>query len=220
MGFNIAGGVTGSLQEVETATLAARVTMRPSDPGSLGAYALHIDNGTTVMTAGLAANSPIYSFRWGNSNLCVPRSIRMSVYDMTTAFAAGRMDFAAFFARGFTASDTGGTTATLTGNNCKKRTSFGTTLLTEVRFSQTVTLTAGTRTLDAQPFGRLAVNGLGAAANGNLVLPQSILWQRDTSDEYPLTFAQNEGFVIQASVPATGTWFWNCSVEWAEFASF
>jgi hypothetical protein len=33
------------------------------------------------------------------------------------------------------------------------------------------------------------------------------LYSRNTSDNYPIVFAQNEGFVIQASVPATGTWF-------------
>lgn len=217
MGFNVAGGVTGSLVEVDTASLAMRVTQRPQDVGSLGAYAIHIDNGTTVMTAGLAANAPIVAFRWGNANLCVLRSIRMTAITVV-AFTTLRMDFAAFIARSFTVSDTGGTTATLTGANCKKRTSFGTTLLTELRFSQTVTLTAGTRTLDAQPFGRIEFNSTVAATN---MFPNATpLWQRDTGDEYPIVFAQNEGFVIQATVAGTGTWHYSCQVEWAEMAAF
>lgn len=217
MGFSVVGGTTGAIQEVETATLAARVTGRPMDPGSLGAYAIHIDNGTTVMTAGLAANSPIVAFRWGNSNLCVLRSIRMAAVSVV-AFTTLRMDFAAFFARSFSVSDTGGTTATLTTHNAKKRTSFGTTLLTELRFSQTATLTAGTRTLDATPFGRIEFNSTVAATN---IVPNATpLWLRDTSDEYPIVFAQNEGFVIQATVAGTGTWHYSVQIEWAEMAAF
>lgn len=213
-------GNGGTIGEVEAATRAQRVVSFPQDPLTLGYYAIGIDNGTTVMTAGLAASSPIVSFRWGNSNLCLLRSVKVALYTMTTAFAAGRLDVAAFFARSFTASDTGGTTATISGNNAKKRTSFGTTLLTELRFSQTATLTAGTRTLDTQPFARLSVNGLVTAANGNVIPLGTVLWQRDSSDEYPLVFAQNEGFVIQATVPATGTWFYGVNIEWMEIASF
>jgi hypothetical protein len=219
MGIQIIGS-GATIQEVEAASKAARVVVFPQDPISLGYYAIGIDNGTTVMTAGLAASSPIVSFRWGNSNLCLLRSIKFNLYTMTTAFAAGRLDIAAFFARSFTASDTGGATATITGSNAKKRTSFGTTLLTELRFSTTATLTAGTRTLDTQPFARLSVNGLVTAANGNVIPMGTVLWQRDGADEYPIVLAQNEGIVIQATVPATGTWFYSCNMEWMEIASF
>jgi hypothetical protein len=211
-------GNGGTVQEVEAATRAARVVSYPQDPLTLGYYAIGIDNGTTVMTAGLAANSPIVAFRWGNANLCLIRSIKFGL-DSTTAFAAGRLDIAAFIARSFTVSDTGGTTATLTGNNAKKRTSFGTTLLTELRFSQTATLTAGTRTLDTQPFAR--INAINLTATGTTVIqPNTTIWQRDSSDEYPIVLAQNEGIVIQATVPATGTWFYSCNIEWMEAASF
>jgi hypothetical protein len=218
MGFTVIGGTTGALAEVEAASLALRATVRPQDYGSLGAYAIGIDNGTTGVTAGAQTNQPIIAFRWGNSNLCLLRQIRLSVYN-TTAFAAGRMDFAAFFARSYTVSDTGGTTATLTGANAKKRTSFGTTLLTELRFGTTGVLTAGTRTLDAQPFARLACNALGAAVNQSN-FTANVLWQRDSEGEYPIVFAQNEGFIIQVTCPATGVWFWSANLEWAEVASF
>src|SRR5215510_7785934 len=119
-------GFSGVVDEVESASRARRMTARPTDPGALGAYSLAIDNGTTAMTAGLAANSPIFSWRWGNaSNLAILRSIRMSAYVSSTGFTAGRFSFDALWARSFTASDTGGTAVTLTGNNMKKRTSFG-----------------------------------------------------------------------------------------------
>lgn len=217
MAFNVAGGVTGALVEVESASLAARVTARPTDPGALGSYLIAVDNGTTVMTAGLAANSPIYSFRWGNSNLAVLNSIRINM-STTVAFAAGRIALQAFFARSFSASDTGGTALTLTGNNGKKRTSFGTTLLTDARISATGTLSAGSRTLDTQPFGELETQTIVASANP--IFTAANLYFRDTSDIYPLVFAQNEGFVIQAAVPATGTWFFSVAVDWTEISSY
>lgn len=215
MGFNIAGGVTGSLAEVETASLALRVTSRPIDVGTLGSYLIATDNGTTVMTAGLAANSPVFSWRWGNSNIAVLNKIVVSM-ESVTAFAAGRIALQAFFARSFTASDTGGTALTLTGNNGKKRTSFGTTLLTDCRISATATLTAGTRTLDTQPFGEVESDSTAVAT---LVAGLS-LYQRDVIEQYPIVFAQNEGFVIQASVAGTGTWFFSVAVDWTELAAY
>lgn len=219
MGFNIAGGVTGSLAEVETATLAQRVTTRPTDPGTLGAYLLAMDNGTTVMTAGLAASAPIFSFRWGNANVCILNALRFSMCSIT-AFAAGRIAIQAFRAGNgtFTASDSAGVAATLTGQNMKKRTGFGTTLLTDARISSTITLTAGTRTLDTNPFGELLTATIVASANP--IFTQQALYQRDTADQYPMTFLQNEGFVIQATVPATGTWFFSVTVDWLEIAAY
>ena len=56
----------------------------------------------------------------------------------------------------------------------------------------------------------------GQAAVFTTVMPGTFLWQRNTSDEYPLLFEQNEGFVIRATVPATGTWQFSINVEWAE----
>ena len=121
-------GNAGVVAEVESATRAMRVVTMPQDPISLGYYALAMDNGTTAMTAGLAAAAPIFAFRWGNANLCLLRSLRFQMWGTATAFTAGRFAFDAFFARSYTASDSLGTAATLTGSNAKKRTSLGTTL--------------------------------------------------------------------------------------------
>lgn len=218
MGLQIIGN-GGTVLDVEAAYKSARTTQYPVDPLTLGAYSLAIDNGTTVMSAGLASNSPIWSFRWGSSNLAIVRSVRLCVSSIT-AFAAGRFAFDLFFARSFTASDTGGTTATISGNNAKKRTNMGTTLLTECRFSQTATLTAGTRTLDTQPIGKLIGNAIMPTSPMQFFNPFGTLWERNTSDEYPLVLAQNEGLVLQATVPGTGTWFFSVTIEWLEAASF
>jgi hypothetical protein len=221
VGFNVAGGVTGSLQEVETATLAARVTSRYTDPATFGHYHIAVDNGTAVMAAGLAANSPIFSWRWGNANIAAVYGVRVGMVNGGTAFAAGRVALDLFVARSFTASDTGGTTPTITGNNLKKRTSFGTTLLTDARVSATATLSAGTRTLDANPIGKALATVPITTVSYQIIQPNTPLFVgRDNSDQAPLIFAQNEGLVIQASVPATGTWFFQVSIDWLEIAAY
>jgi hypothetical protein len=101
-------------------------------------------------------------------------------------------------ARSFTASDTGGVSILPSGNQNKLRTSgMGTTLLTDARISQTATLSAGTRTKDAQ--GPRLDRGWRAQHGGchgrQILLPYPIFDQRP--GEHPLVLAQNEGFVIR-----------------------
>jgi hypothetical protein len=38
--------------------------------------------------------------------------------------------------------------------------------------------------------------------------------------ELPLVLATGEGIVIEATVPATGTWSWVASIDWDEVATF
>src|SRR5215831_7255845 len=148
MAVIIAGATTSTGAEVETNTRALRVTQRPQDPGALGAYTLGIDNGATVITAGLAADSEVWQFRWTDATrLAIIRGVYISAGSVT-AFAAGRCKFDLYWASSWTVAGTGGGTATITGRNAKKRTSFGTTLLGEVRCITTTALGAGTKTLD------------------------------------------------------------------------
>ena len=216
MGIAVIGN-GGTVADVQAANRAVNVCVFPQDPLTLGYYSMSMNNGTTVMTAGLAANSPIWSFRWGNANLAIVKGVYLSVSEGLAAFTTGRGNFDLFVARSFSASDTLGTAATLTGNNGKLRTSFGTTLLTDMRISNTVSLTAGTRTLDTMPVGNAQVSNKVIETNSGTNM---ILWQRDGSDGYPLVLAQNEGLVIQASVAGTGTWFFEVRVEWMEAAAF
>jgi hypothetical protein len=58
--------------------------------------------------------------------------------------------------------------------------------------------------------------GVSATAGETLGNPATPIWQRNTADEYPVLYEQNEGFVIRATVPATGTWTFEVQVEWAE----
>lgn len=184
-------------------------------PALLGSYCMGANTGT--MAAGLGAGAPIYSFRYGGAALAIVRKVVAEADDITTAFVAGAAKFDMIAARSFTASDTGGTAATLTGNNGKLRTSFATTAISDLRISSTATLTAGTRTLDAQPLASVEF-AVPTSIDGDL-LPTTTLYQSNIG-ESPLVLATNEGFVIQATVPGTGTWVASVRVCWDEVSTF
>ena len=193
---------------------ALRSEQRPLEIGSLGAYSLSMLSGT--MAAGLVANSEIYQFRWTDATrLAVVHSIILDgISGSATAFAAGFGAVTVTPARSFTAAGTGGTAATITGNNQKLRTSMGTTLLGEARCASTTALGAGTKTLDSQAIGQYSL-AIGTTASVQ-ISPQVILFDWKTLGEHPLILAQNEGFAIRATVPATGTWQFGITVRWSE----
>lgn len=188
----------------------------PLYSGLLGSYSKALTSGT--IAAGLAANSPVFSFRYGGTALAVIRSVAISATDITTGFAATNATFNMFAARAFTASDTGGTAGTLTGNNGKMRTSFATTGVSNIQIANTGTMSAGTRVLDTDPLASLT--GGPTATAGNPIISAGTAIYLPTPNEYPLTLATNEGFVIQAVVPATGTWVLSVTVTWDEYSAF
>lgn len=198
-------GFSGAVADVGGTTYRGlKVQQMPLDYGSLGSYRFSHLSGT--MAAGLAAAANIFSFRWADATrLCVLQKV---VWDglsgSATAFTAGFGSIRMFFARSFTASDSAGTALTLTGNNGKNRTSMGTTLVTDIRGSATAALTAGTRTLDTQAVAQRSIT-IGTAVSVEYT-GSFALYGEDIGPTPPLVFAQNEGFVIQATVPATGTW--------------
>lgn len=212
-------GNGGTVAEVDgTNYRAMRATLRPLDHGSLGTYRLSMLSGT--MAAGLAANSEIFQFRWSDATrLCVVTSIIWDGLSGTaTAFAAGVGKVDVLVARSWTADGSGGTPATITGNNQKMRTSMGTTLLGAARISSTTNLTVGTKTLDSQAIGQYSA-AFGTATSTQWV-PAFDLLHVDPGGECPLIFAQNEGFVVRATVPATGTWQFGVTVCWTEVAAY
>lgn len=212
-------GNGGTVAEVGGTTFRAlRVEQRPLDYGSLGIYRISLLSGT--MAAGLAAAANVLSFRWGDATrLCAVQRVTLDgLSGSATAFAAGFGSIRLFAARSFTASDSGGAAATLTGNNNKLRTSMGTTLVTDLRMSSTAALTAGTRTLDTNAFGQFSLS-FGTAVSvqyANNVL----LFGDEAGLQMPLILAQNEGFVAQATVPATGTWQFGITAQWTEVTSY
>lgn len=211
-------GNAGTVADVDgTNYRAIRVNQRPLDYGSLGTYSVSGRTGT--MAAGLAANSPVFSFRWGNAtNLCAITSVHCTGGGSIVAFAAGFTNLELLIARNFTASDSAGTALTPTANNQKLRTSMGTSLVTDIRVSSTATLTAGTRTLDAQPIGSLTSSVTATA--GTPLWPPEHLYESAENDNMPIILAQNEGIVIRATVPATGTWTASFDMSWVELAAY
>lgn len=216
MGVKIIGGASDSLAEVGSVNKALRVTAFPYDYGVLGSYKM--GHASAIMAAGLSSASPILSFRNSSANLAVIRRVTFSMAGLATAFTAGQALFNLFAARSFSASDTGGGALTQTTNNGKLRTSMATTGIAEIRGSSTAALSAGTRVKDATPLAVLTV-GLGVVVSTIYIPPQTVFLGGDT-DGHPLVLAQNEGFVIEATVPATGTWVFGCNIDWSEMAAF
>jgi hypothetical protein len=212
-------GNGGTVAEVDgTNYRAMRATLRPIDAGALGAYRLSLLSGT--MAAGLAANSEVFQFRWSDATrLCIVTSVLWDgLSGNATAFTAGIGKVDLQVARSWTADGSGGSAATLSGNNQKQRTSMGSTLLGAARISSTAALTAGTKTLDAHAHGQYSA-AFGTATSTQWI-PQVDLFHADPGGESPLIFAQNEGLVIRATVPATGTWQFGVTVCWTEVAAY
>lgn len=195
---------------------AQRVNPRPMDTvsSSYGSYELAQSTGT--MAAGIAANSQIWQFRWAPSSqndIAVIRRVSISAVVLGTGFTAGTALFELKFSRSNTAAGSGGAAATISGNNAKKRTSMATTKLAEARIATTGALTAATETLDTQAI-RAIVTELPTTAD--IVLLADTDFVRFRADEYGLVLAYQEGLVVRATVPATGTWRAAISVEWDE----
>lgn len=201
------------------------VVVKPHAFGALGHY--KIATVTGAIAAGAAANSEVFHFRWTDATrLALINRILLTGMRASTAFAAGAIDIKATIARSWSADGTGGTAATLTGDNQALRTSMGTTLAGTIRTATTAALGAGTKTLDAQDIGCVTTHssgGVGAATPiiGSIYLPITDLFQTDVaSGEHPVVLAQNEGFVVRATVPATGVWNLGFEVAWAEVTAF
>lgn len=215
-------GKDGSTQlAIDAATFAARVTQRPAPLGARGAYSIGLITG--ILPAALAANSEVMQFRWvdGSGRIALLRSIQLSAVVSTTFFAAGvPVQIEARVARAWTAQGTGGTGITFGANDSKKRTNQATSLFAanDMRIATTAALGVGTKTLDGTAFANIVAPGpITASLNGQIIAPGTVLWQRNTADEYPAVFANQEGFVIRSvAVPATGTWTLAVQVEWSE----
>ena len=168
-----------------------------------------------VMAAGLAGAAEIFQFRWtSTTKAAILRHLHLHAAVNTTGFTAGNATFNSILARAFTAAGGGGGVLTITGNNGKLMTAMATTAVGEIRVSDTAALTAGTKTLDANPFGTI-VTGVGTAA-GQDIIQLHDLAPAEHPDGHPIVLMANEGMVITATVPATGTWKFGIEMCWEE----
>lgn len=213
-------GNNGVVAEVDGSTFRAqRVVGKPLEHGAFGHYRM----ATTVpLVVTQNANGTLFSFRWADATrLCVIQYIRLEVLQTAAATATIMPSYQVFIARGFNASDSLGTAISLTGNNMKKRTNMGTTLVTDIRKSSVAAgLTVGTRTLDAEPI-------LEMVTNQTITTPNSTAYRKDLdlaeSGVHPVVLAQNEGIIIRGptvAFGAAGTANLVVGIEWAEVAAY
>lgn len=222
----IEGGTSAVLAEVGSASAKGMHTIaKPQDAGSLGHYQVSVQTG--AIAAAMAANGELFQFRWTDATrLALIHSIEINGAYASTAFAAGAITFKATIARSWSASGTGGTALTLTGDQAQLRTSFGASLVGDCRVATTAALGAGTKTLDTQDVGLITTHssaGWNSATPiiGSLYLPTTKLFSADiASGEHPIVLAQNEGIVVRATVPGTGVWSAGITVKWSELAAF
>lgn len=212
-------GNGGTVADVDgTNFRALRTCYRPVDYGALGFYAINLVTGT--MAAALAANAEIFQARWTDATrYAAIFNLGCDGAGGIAAFAAGFTKFEAMIARGWSADGSGGTAATITGNNNKLRTSMGTTLFGAIRGSSTAALTAGTKTLDSQGIGAVVASTTVTA--GTPVLPTCEIFSATSNcDNHPILLTASEGVIVRATVPATGTWTASLSMKWAELTAY
>jgi hypothetical protein len=214
----IQSGVDSTLLTVDPTMKAAHVVIKPDE--LTGAYQLSMASGAlTTVAASTASAGTVFSFRYapGGSTVCVVKRVSVGFVTTTAFGAAQQMGYGLFAARSFSGADSGGTAATLSGNNQKYRTSLATTSVSNINMATTGALTAGTRTLDSQALGS-AYFWVPAAGTS---LVQTDLLSYDPND-YPFVLANQEGFVIQNLVlmGATGVGTLVVNVEWFEATSY
>ena len=210
----IQSAASTDIATVDPTMTALRSTIKPDQ--LVGSYQLAATTGATTL---IAANAPVFSFRWapGTGQVCVVKRVSVA-WNCTTGFTAGQaLGFGMFVARSFNASDTGGTAlAPILGSSQKYRTApFVSSVVTDVRISAAATLTAGTRTLDTQALGSTQFYATAATA-GSLLTNINLITYR--INDHPLVLLNNEGFVItnQVVMGAGGVGTLIVNVEWFE----
>jgi hypothetical protein len=187
-------------------------SLYPLDYGAGGIFQ-HVAKSGTI-AAMLPVNSSIYSFRWSSPGMfALIWRMRMMAWTVT-AFSGGLASFDLYVARDFTAPDSGGKFANLSGNSNQMRTSMASSGAA-ISWSDAAALNPGTRTFDAAPIESLAAPAP-TTNNALFQIEPLLLFQKDKAD-HPLVLANNEGFVITGSVPQTNsTWAFTVTLEWNE----
>lgn len=208
-------------QQVDPGHKAARVSIRPPEVGIGGSYSIALASG--VMAAGLAAGSPIFAFRWSAAGfIAIVRKVRFTAGTDGTAFAQGSVIIDLIRAYNFTVQDTGGATLTVAGKSGARSLRFNPSQIQiaasatgNIAVANTATLTAGTRTLDNNPMGVL-IGSVGAVPANFPTTQPGLLFDGTDPRKADLELGLSEGFVIRATVPATGTWKFGVEVDWDE----
>lgn len=215
-------GKTTYGQEVETYFKAMKVTPRPVDITTGGAYSISGTSGT--IAAGMAANGVVMQMRWTNgSAVALIEEVRIGAASGATGFAAGQASCGLVFARSYTTTGTTGSNSITTGGSAgKRRTNHASSLIPDgdLRISATAAATGQVWTLDTADLVRLGPFGVTTGVQTNFIPSGTILWARNDTSEWPIVLAQNEGIAVRCTVPATGVWVFTGSIRWIEVPAF
>lgn len=212
MGIEVVGVNSGVGQDV-TAGFAAKVDTRQSvSLVTEGSYRMGVTTGD--MAAGLAAASPIFEFRNGNTaKSVILHSVSVCAASNGTGFAAGLAFFNLFKLRTHTVISADGTAVAMTTAMARQQsTQSDPGAVAKVSATATLTIGAGA-TADTYPVAQAGPFTVGTAALTNFTLGVANLY---TAGEFPLILAPNEGFTIRATVPATGVWIGKINLHWSE----
>ncbi|HWB77206.1 MAG TPA: hypothetical protein VG755_19705 [Nannocystaceae bacterium] len=204
------------LLEVDAGTSALRIDTHPDDDSALGSFGVSLASGN--MAAGLAADAEVFFFRWTHPSIVASiQRVRMWAGGIAE-FTAGRYRFELLLARGWSSHSASGTTASMTGDSGKKRVGSASSQVAAIEIASTAALTAGTKAIDAQGVGSVggSTRGFGSFAE-KLITPSGELF-RYGGEAHAIVLRRNEGLVLTATVPASGTWRFGVDVEWCELA--
>ena len=186
----------------------------------------------TGLTAGLAANAPIISVRWGGTGFVRPLITRIELLGtiVTPFTGAQEITVAATIARSWSAADTGGTAITLTGVNNVQNSLADVASSATINAATTTALTPGTRTLDANPIMYATAAQTLAAASANPLSVYDIFELNSADSQFAFNLQNNvtptvggdshpEGLVITVPVAqgAGGTVRYVLEMEWIEY---
>jgi hypothetical protein len=197
----------------------------PKGPGfgNGGAYSVGVATGAVAATS--SAGAVLFSFRWTSaSKLAVIENVRVNAVVTGTITTSVPYQLALYAARSFTVDYTTNTaTATMTGNNAKRRTSMATSGVGSILTLTTVAagMTGATSTLDTQPLAMIAGNSGTVVGTQFFGAGWNWLWGA-TGGMHPLVLAANEGFIVAAPLagPASGTYTVSVGVDWVETSDF
>jgi hypothetical protein len=188
-----------------------------------GAYSIGTATGNVAATS--SAGAVLFSMWWPGTagKLALIENIRVAGVVTGTITTSVPFNLSVWMARSFTADySTNNSTATLTTNNAKRRTSFPTTLMTSVNTLTTVAagMTGATSTLDAQPL--CTVCGATGTVIGTQFFGGPVWLWNATSGQHPITLAALEGVIVTAPLagPASGTYACSFSVDWTETTDY
>lgn len=179
----------------------------------IGRYRISTSTGT--MAAGIAAGSAIFSGRWASTTkiALIEEVVIDELAALGTAFAtAGSVTVQLTTCTGFTAADSGGSSLTGSAVVAYLDPSYSNSVFTDLRVATTAALTAGTRTVTAN-VAQVAGYSAGGA-NEKLFVGRTM---HDWNRLGPIVLRADAGFLLRATVEATGVWGAKISVGWSEW---